>query len=89
MGKIFVGGFLFLGGLITLLTIILCGTLYIAVADVPGDYQVWHAIFGKFQDEIPVQPLDLGFPFLAGVLITLAGFFILGYEFLKSLGKHQ
>ncbi|MGY3718027.1 hypothetical protein ACWE42_21160 [Sutcliffiella cohnii] len=78
-----------LGGLLTTLTIILCGTIYaIHITAWSGKSKLWHAIFGakQFGNEV-VQSLFLGFPFILGVIFTLIGLVILGMEYYKTIEK--
>lgn len=86
MKRIIIGGFVMLGGLMVTLTIILSGAIYApSITEWSGGSKLWFAIFGEQQygDE-PVQSLFLGLPFVVGLLFTVLGLVIIGYEYFKS-----
>ena len=90
MKRIVIGGFIMLGGLLTTLTIILCGSMYAPhITAWSGKSTLWYAIFGEPQyGEEFVQSLFLGFPFILGVIFTLLGLTILGMEYYKTFEKN-
>ncbi|MEH7336576.1 hypothetical protein V7161_28515 [Neobacillus drentensis] len=89
MNRILIGGFVMLGGLLVTLTIIVLGAIYAtSITEWPGKSKLWFSIFGakQYGDEV-VESLFLGFPFMIGVLFTLVGLLILGYEYYISFKK--
>ena len=89
MKRTVIGGFIMLGGLLTTLTIILCGAIYAPhITAWSGKSTLWYAIFGaKEYGEDVAQSLFLGFPFMLGVFFTLLGLTILGMEYYKTFDK--
>lgn len=89
MQRTVIGGFLFLGGLIMSMGIILSATIYIPqVTSWYGESQLWFSIFGEESfDGEPVQSLFLGFPFVVGIILAVVGLAILGYEYYNSFAK--
>ncbi|WP_026675245.1 hypothetical protein [Alkalihalobacterium bogoriense] len=86
MKSIVIGGFIMMGGLLITLTIILAGTIFATdITGWSGKSKLWYAIWGEKQygDEV-VQSLFLGFPFSVGLVLTILGFSILGYEYYKT-----
>ena len=89
MKRTVIGGFIMLGGLLTTLTITLCGAIYAPhITAWSGKSKLWYTIFGEkhYGDEV-VQSLFLGFPFVLGVIFTLLGLTILGMEYYKTFDK--
>lgn len=89
MKRTIIGGFIMLGGLLVSLAIILSGAIYsTSITAWSGKSKLWYAIFGQQQygDEV-IQSLFLGFPFIIGVLLTILGLTILGYEYYKTFKK--
>jgi hypothetical protein len=86
MNRIIIGGFVMLGGLMVTLTIILSGAIYApSITEWSGKSKLWFAIFGDQQyGNESVQSLFLGFPFVVGILFTISGLVIIGYEYYKS-----
>lgn len=89
MQRTVIGGFLFLGGLIMSMGIILSATIYIPqVTSWYGESQLWFSIFGEESfDGETVQSLFLGFPFVVGIILAVVGLAILGYEYYNSFAK--
>ncbi|PET35963.1 hypothetical protein CN514_24930 [Bacillus sp. AFS001701] len=83
MKRVIIGGFFFLGGLFTTLTIITLAAKFIpSITTWSGKSQLWFAIFGARQfNEYTGQSLYLGFPFIIGVLLTGVGVTILAREY--------
>ncbi|WP_117170123.1 hypothetical protein [Paraliobacillus sediminis] len=91
MKRTIIGGFVMLGGLLTIVTIILSGTIYAThITEWSGKSKLWHVIFGakQYGDEV-VQSLFLGFPFILGVIFTFSGLIILGVEYYKTFEKQD
>lgn len=89
MQRTIIGGFLMLGGLILAGSIIIAGSVFAtSITTWSGESKLWFAIFGDKQlgDEV-VQSLYLGFPFILGILITLIGAAMLGYEYYLTFKK--
>ncbi|RTR26746.1 hypothetical protein EKG37_20795 [Robertmurraya yapensis] len=88
MKRTIIGGFIMLGGLLVTLAIILSGSIYAtSITAWSGKSKLWYAIFGEKQygEEVEaIQSLFLGFPFIIGVLLTILGLTILGYEYYKT-----
>ncbi|MDN3015691.1 hypothetical protein PH210_05640 [Paenibacillus sp. BSR1-1] len=78
-----------LGGLLVTLSMVFVGAIYAtSITQWSGKSKLWFAIFGAKQyGEEAVDTLFLGIPFILGVLITLIGLLILGYEYYKSFKK--
>lgn len=89
MKRTIIGGIIMLGGLLVTLAIIISGSIYAtSITAWSGKSKLWHAIFGakQYGNEV-VQSLFLGFPFTVGVLLTILGLAILGYEYYKTFKK--
>ncbi|MFJ5764046.1 hypothetical protein ACIP9C_01715 [Lysinibacillus sp. NPDC093210] len=81
MKRVIIGGIIMLSGLLITLSIIIIGTIYA----INTNSKLWIAIFGRkeFGNEV-VNSLFVGFPFVIGVIFSLLGFIILGYEYFKT-----
>ncbi|KAB8138058.1 hypothetical protein F9U64_06660 [Gracilibacillus oryzae] len=90
MKRTVIGGFLMFGGLFTTLTIIVAAVIYTPSITSWSGSKLWYAIFGaeQYGNDV-VDSLFLGFPFVAGLLLSILGLVILVMEYFdKSFLKN-
>ncbi|KGR84545.1 hypothetical protein [Lysinibacillus odysseyi] len=86
MKRTIIGGFIMLGGLIMTSAIIISGAIYAtSITGWTGKSKLWYVIFGEKQygNEV-AQSLFLGLPFAIGIILTVLGLIIVGYEYAKT-----
>lgn len=89
MRRTIIGGFLFLGGLLVSLGVIISASIYATnITSWSGKSKLWFALFGaeQYDGEI-VDSLFLGFPFVVGIILAVLGIAILSYEYYESFVK--
>jgi hypothetical protein len=85
MKKIIIGSVLMLSGILISIGIIIAAAVIMPSMTGWSGSKLWFAIFGEEQlNGQAVQSLFLGFPFILGILLSVAGFAILVIEYFKK-----
>ena len=91
MIRTIIGGLFMLGGLLLTTSIIISGSIYAtSMTAWSGKSKLWYAIFGAEQyGGEAVQSLFLGIPFITGILLSVIGLAIVGYEYYMTFKNHE
>ena len=87
MKRVLIGGFVMMGGLFIVSTIILAGAIYVpdSTSWWSGRSKFWFSIIGGEQyGDDAVDSLFLGLPLIIGVILAILGLVILGREYYKK-----
>ncbi|MDW0115588.1 hypothetical protein QTL97_01380 [Sporosarcina thermotolerans] len=87
MKRALIGGFVMMGGLFIVSTILLTGAIYVpdSTSWWSGRSKFWFAIIGGEQyGNDAVDSLFLGFPLIIGVILSILGLVILGREYYQN-----
>lgn len=86
MKRTVIGGILTLCGTITIASIIIAGAIYAPTLNGwSGKSRFWYAIFGSptYGNQID-SSMNLGFPFIIGIIGLILGILTLGYEYFRK-----
>lgn len=82
MKKTIIGSVFMLSGVIISMSIILAAAVCLPSITSWCGSKLWYAIFGaKHYGNEVAQSLNLGFPFIIGILLSIIGLIILGKEY--------
>ena len=86
MKRTIIGGIILLTGTMISLAILIAAASYTPSITTWQGSKFWFAIFGTndFGNEVVVESLFLGLPFIMGIILFILGLIILGMEYFRK-----